>query len=113
MELSRRYLMNTVVKNWQIVTVFNKNEELGNVLFGTVVSDSTYRYVENDYVCSSAITHFNTNTNIIKTKTGSIYQLLGEGIGSEVQFNDFEKLRSGLSPQEINFIHERDNVYYH
>lgn len=54
------------------------------MLFGIVVSDSTCRFVENDYVCSSVIVKINSNERIVETKSGSIYHLEGAGIESDI-----------------------------
>lgn len=96
---------NTVVRDWQIVSVIGDNNELfGQVLWAIVIDDSTLRFSKNDYVCTSSIKSINTYTKLVKTVSGSIYQLVGEGSTAEVQFKFHELLRMGHSPQEINVL---------
>jgi len=105
--------MNTVVKNWQIVAIIGHERELGRVLYGTIVDDSSCRFQVGDYVTTSSIEKFNSDGTLLQTKTGSIYQLVGGGCISEIKFEDFEMLRAGLSPQEISFVREYNNSYFH
>jgi len=94
--------MNTVVKDWQIVSILSDDELVGQVLYATVIDDSTLRFYKDDYVCTSAIQSINTYTRIVTTASGSIYQLVGEGKRSEIDFKFHELLRLGHSPEEIN-----------
>lgn len=96
--------MITVIKDWQVVTIFENNQPIGRVIYATVVDDSTFRFTPGDYLCTSQITEVNIATRFIKTASGSIYQPLGEGKKSSIEFADFELLRSGFSPQEINTL---------
>lgn len=105
--------MNTVVKNWQIVAILGHEGELGRVLYGTVVHDSSCRFNAGDYVTTSSIEKFNSDGTLLQTKSGSTYQLLGGGCMSEIKFEDFEMLRAGLSPQEIKFVREYNISYFH
>ncbi|WP_105175155.1 hypothetical protein [Pseudoalteromonas sp. T1lg122] len=100
--------MGTILKDWQLVSILDDDRELAVVLFGIVVSDSTCRFVENDYVCSSVIVKINSDARIVETKSGSIYHLEGVGIKAGVQYQDFEMLRNGYSPQEISLISSRN-----
>lgn len=93
--------MNTVVSNWQIVSIFEKGEHVGDVLWAICVDDMTCRFHRGDYICTSQIIKVNVDTDIVKTASGSIYQLLGQGTHSSINFDDFELLRNGFSPQEI------------
>ena len=96
-------MSNTVVRDWQIVSVIGENNEfIGQVLWAIVIDDSTLRFSKIDYVCTSSIESVNTYTKIVKTVSGSIYQLVGEGMTAEVQFRFHELLRMGHSPQEIH-----------
>lgn len=96
--------MLTVIKDWQIVSVIENGKEIGQVIYATVVDDSTCRFNEGDYVCTSKITKIDTYTHLIKTTNGSLYQPLGNGTKSTVQFKDYELLRNGYNPQEIAAI---------
>ncbi len=46
--------MNTIVKDWQIVSVLDKGDLVGDVLWGICVDDSTYRFFKGDYICTSS-----------------------------------------------------------
>ena len=48
--------MNTVVKDWIIVSVLDKEQLIGEVLYGTVIDDMTCRFASGDYV--DPVTHF-------------------------------------------------------
>jgi hypothetical protein len=48
--------MNTVITDWFVVSVYDENLLIGIVLYGTVINDSSCRYLKGDYVCISAIT---------------------------------------------------------
>ncbi|MDO6834249.1 hypothetical protein Q4596_01370 [Pseudoalteromonas carrageenovora] len=96
--------MNTIVKDWQIVSVLDKGELVGDVLWGICVDDSTYRFSKGDYICTSLIVK--TNEQLIKTVNGSTYQTLGEGTRCQVLLKDFELLRHGFSPQQIEKLNQ-------
>lgn len=96
--------METFLKDWQLVSILDNDRELAVVLFGIVVLDSTCRFAENDYVCSSVIVKINSNARIVETKSGSIYHLEGDGTKAGIQHQDFEMLRNGYSPQEITLL---------
>lgn len=93
--------MNTVVKNWQIVAVYEGKERIGDVLYATVVDDSTIRFCKGDYVTTSKIESFNHYNQLLNTASGNVYQLLGTGCKANIDFSDFELLRQGFSPQQI------------
>lgn len=94
--------MNTVVSDWQIVTVIDeKDQSVGDVLFCTCIEDTRNRFQPGDYICTSRITHFNTYTCLIKTATGSLYQVLGDGKRSTIELRYFPLLRQGFSPEQI------------
>jgi hypothetical protein len=105
--------MNTVVANWKIVSVIDGEGLVGKVLWGTCVYDNTCRFVSGDYICTSQINEINSNTCLIKTASGSVYQILGEGSNAEVQFKDFELLRNGFSPEQITQLNLAPNGIFH
>jgi hypothetical protein len=87
--------LKTVVKNWSLVTIDDFQ-----ILYGVVVSDNTSRYQENDYVCTSRIIEL--KNNVVITKSGSVYMLIGDGneyMGSYLQLME---LISGISPEDLN-----------
>ncbi len=47
--------MNTTVKNWYIVAVMDGEQLVGEVLYGTVQEDQTFRFYGGDYVTTSRI----------------------------------------------------------
>ncbi|GEA07517.1 hypothetical protein KUL42_22780 [Alteromonas sp. KUL42] len=71
--------MNTILSNWQVVTIIEGEHKIGKVLWGICVDDMTCRFSAGDYVCTSRITDFNSYTKLVKTTSGSLYQILGEG----------------------------------
>ena len=93
-------LMNTVLKDWCLVDVNDDGILIGSVLWGIVVDDSSIRFLVNDYVCTSRITK--VYQQLITTSSNSLYQLIGEGSHTCIEFKDFELLRSGFNPQQIN-----------
>lgn len=105
--------MNTIIKNWQIVSIFDGSIFIGRVLWGIVVDDMSCRFVANDYVCTSKITSVNFDTKIVITHSGSMYQIIEAGIESTIDLKDFELLRNGLSPQQINAFGINSSKLHH
>lgn len=104
-------LMNTIVKDWQIVSVLDKGNLVGDVLWGICVDDSTCRFFKGDYICTSRIVK--TNEQLIETFSGSIYQTLGEGTRCQILLKDFELLRHGFSPQQIEELNQARHNQLH
>ncbi len=104
--------MNTVISDWSIVSVIDDNAlKIGDVLWGIVVDDSSCRFLKNDYVCSPKIVKvFN---QLVTTSSGSIYQVLGNGIDSEILFSEFELLRHGFSPKQIKDLRLSSGLKIH
>ena len=103
--VSGKHFMNTVVSDWQIVTVIDeKGQSVGDVLFCTCLEDTRNRFQPGHYICTSLITHFNTYSCLIKTVTGSLYQVLGDGKRSTIELRYFPLLRQGFSPEQINLF---------
>ncbi len=51
--------MNTVLKDWHIVSILENGELVGKVLWGICVEDETLRFNAGDYVCKRpAVTSF-------------------------------------------------------
>ena len=103
--------MNTIVKDWIIVSVLDDEQLIGEVLYGTVIDDMTCRFASGDYVSTSQI--MNIDSSLITTATGSLYQVLGKGRMAIVDFDDFELLRNGFSPEMINQLNLAPNDYFH
>lgn len=96
--------MNTVVKNWFIVSVLDGDNLIGEVLYGIVIDDMTCRFATGDYVSTSQI--MNIDSTLITTATGSLYQVLGKGRRAIVDFDDFELLRNGFAPEHIKALNQ-------
>ena len=95
--------MNTDVKNWHIVSISEGEELNGKILWGICV----------DYISTSKIVEISPHNQLIKTASGSLYQVIGEGQKSQVQMKDFELLRHGLSPKEITQLNLAPNDFFH
>lgn len=106
-------LMNTIVKNWQIVSIVDGQELVGRVLWAIVIDDTTCRFKENEYVCTSSIKSISIERQLIFTESGSVYQIIGDGVEAEVEFCNFELLRNGFSPEQINQLKLAPNDYLH
>ena len=105
--------MNTIVKDWQIVTIVSENQIIGKVLYAIVVEDMYKRYKAGDYVTTSKIINISTDTQLIRTNSGSIYQVIGSGKKATIDLNELPLLRKGYSPDEISsFIACSDSVVH-
>jgi hypothetical protein len=93
--------MNTIIKDWNIVSIIDENKAVGNVLWGIVIDDSSCRFLRGDYVCSSNIINVNQCNHLITTNSGSLYQLIGDGSRISIYSDEFELLRCGFSPKQI------------
>ncbi|MCG7543542.1 hypothetical protein MHM93_05020 [Pseudoalteromonas sp. MM17-2] len=96
--------MDTIVCDWQIVTVKEDNHNIGKVLWGICVEDTSFRFGKGDYICTSKLVEIKPKKNLIKTVSGSIYKVVGEGKKATVELCDFELLRSGFSPEQIETL---------
>ena len=96
--------MNTVLKDWHIVSILENGELVGKVLWGICVEDETFRFDAGDYVCSSKIVEIIPAAKLVKTIKGSAYLLEGDGTTTDVNVEDFELLRQGFSPDEIHRV---------
>lgn len=105
--------MKTIVKDWRIVSIFDGKEMIGKILWGICVDDMTYRFAKNSYISTSSIVKISPNNQLIKTASGSLYQVIGEGKKAEVQMRDFQLLRHGFSPEQINQLNLAPNDYFH
>ncbi|CAM4439373.1 hypothetical protein [Pseudoalteromonas maricaloris] len=92
--------MDTIVCDWQIVTV----KDNGQVLWGICVEDKSFRFGNGDYICTSKLVEIKPKKNLIKTASGSIYKVVGDGKKAIVELCDFELLRNGFNPQQIKAL---------
>lgn len=105
--------MNTIVKDWHIVSISDCEEMIGKILWGVCVEDLTYRFATNYYISTSKIVEISPNNQLIKTTSGSLYQVIGEGKKAEVQMRDFQLLHHGFSPEQITQLNLAPNDYFY
>lgn len=105
--------MNTIVTDWYIVLVMKGKDRIGEVIWGTIVDDMTCRFSTGDYLCTSGIVKINSSNQLITTSSGSLYQVIGKGRKAVIDFDDFELLRNGFSPEMINQLNLTPNDYFH
>lgn len=103
--------MSTSVRNWHIVSIFNRNQLVGRVLWGICTHDLTCRFTVGDYICTSNIVEIRPKEYTVTTYSGNIYLVEGDGKKSEIQIQEFELLRRGISPDEIYFLKKTANKY--
>jgi hypothetical protein len=101
--------MSTIVTDWQIVSIIDNGKLLGKVLWGICVEDMTCSFEAGDYICTSKIIEIIPGERLIKTYSGSSYQVQGDGTEAEIQVGDFELLRQGFSPDEVNLLNLAPN----
>jgi len=92
--------MKTIVRNWALITIVDELSPF-KVLWAVVVSDNVRnRFKESDYLCSSRILYI--EDNLVRTHTGSCYELIGEGSEYVASYVQLISLIGGLSPDELN-----------
>jgi len=96
--------MDTIVCDWQIVTVKDEEYNIGKVLWGICVEDNSFRFAKGVYICTSRLVEIKPKKNLIKTASGSIYKVVGDGKKATVELCDFELLRNGFSPLQIETL---------
>jgi len=93
--------MQTTVRDWYIIKVFDDNgTRIGQLLWGFIVDDLTGRFSPGDYVCTSSIE--DVSNNVILTAKGSQYITEGTGKEFEALFSEIELLRRGYSPAQVS-----------
>ncbi len=90
-----------------------RKDRIGEVIWGTIVDDMTCRFATGDYLCTSAIVKFNASNRLITTSSGSLYQVIGNGKKAIIDFDDFELLRNGFSPQQIRALNSSLSLLAH
>ena len=96
-------IMNTVVKNWHIVSISEGEELIGKILWGICV----------DCITTSKIVEISPHNKLIKTASGRLYQVIGEGQKSQLQMKDFDLLRHGFSPKQNTQLNLAPNDFFH
>jgi hypothetical protein len=94
--------METIIENWQLVTVLEGEHSIGKVLWGICVEDMSFRFTKGDYICTSKLVEINPKEGLLKTASGSIYKVVGRGGKASIDYRDFELLRNGFSPEQIH-----------
>jgi hypothetical protein len=105
--------MNTIITDWILVSVIDNKKPIGKVLYGIVIDDMSCRFLKGDSVWSSIIKDINLDNQLIKTQSGSLYQVLGRGKKAEIQIEEFELLRQGFSPDQIVAIRQSPKLKIH
>lgn len=93
--------MDVQIKDWYVIKTFCDNELLAENLWGIVVQDKTGRFQPQDYICTSPIQEFNQKANSFKTKSGTIYVVIGDGKTVRANIKEFMLLKQGVSPLEL------------
>ena len=93
--------MNTIIKDWVIVSIIDNKKSIGKVLWGIVIDDMSCRFLRGDYVCSTMITNINIDSQLIKTQSGSLYQILGHGGQAKIKREEHDLLRQGFNLAQI------------
>ena len=97
--------MVTSVINWHVVTLIGTEngifKGLGKVLWAIVIVDDLGRYMAGDYLCTSLIMEINPDYKTLITRSGNVYELIGDGRLSEIPIESFSLLAGGMSPDEI------------
>lgn len=109
----RDNFMNTVLRDWFFVSIFEAENFVGNVLWGYVVDDSTCRFLKDDFVCTSNIVHINKSNQLITTNSGSLYQIIEKGLRSKIYYEEFELLRNGFSPPQVEALRMSPTLKIH
>jgi hypothetical protein len=105
--------MNTTVKDWYIVAVMDGEQLVGEVLYGTVANDQTFRFYEGDYVTTSRIVSMDVKAQQVITASSSYYALKGSGKQAVIDLEDFELLRHGFSPEQIRVLNSSSPLLAH
>tara|TARA_R110002167_G_scaffold82498_5_gene225112 strand:+ start:5347 stop:5640 length:294 start_codon:yes stop_codon:yes gene_type:complete len=89
----------TVVKNWALVSIADDLSPF-KILWAIIENDDyRNRYKSGDFVCSSRVLYI--EDNIVRTHTGSFYELTGHGAEYTASYADLIKLIEGHSPAEL------------
>lgn len=105
--------MNTVISDWWIVSIIDNDITVGKILWGTVIEDMSCRFLKGDYVCSTMIVVININNQLIKTQSGSLYQILGDGKRAKVKMEEYDLLLQGFNPEQIIAIRSSAKLKVH
>ncbi|MBA6288576.1 hypothetical protein [Colwellia sp. MB3u-4] len=96
--------MNTVIRDWFLVSVFDASDLVERVLCGYVIYDARSHYLKDDFICTSNIIHINSSNQLITTDSGNLYQTIEKGRHSKIYLEEFELLRIGFNPLQIEAL---------
>ena len=105
--------MNTVICDWWIVSIIGNDITVGKILWGTVIDDMSCRFLKGDYISSSVITDINSDSQLVKTQTGSLYQIVGNGKHAKIKMEEHELLRQGFNPAQIIALRASSKLKVH
>jgi hypothetical protein len=105
--------MNTVICDWWIVSIIDNDITVGKILWGIVIDDMSCQFLKGDYVCSSMITDINIDSQLVKTQSGSLYQILGKGKREKIKMEEHELLLQGFNPEQIITIRPSAKLKVH
>ena len=97
--------MVALIENWYLVHLYGDedgtdlSEWWGRVLWGHVLMDASGKFEPGQFVCSSPVVKFIPPS--VKTRSGVIYSLHGQGERVDLPFKYFHKLRNGISPAKL------------
>jgi len=100
--------MQTTVRDWYIIKIFDNNARVGQLLWGFIVDDPTGRFSPGDYVCTSSIEEI--SKNVIITAKGSQYITEGTGKEFKALFSEIELLRRGYSPSQVTRLRNNTDI---
>jgi hypothetical protein len=105
--------MNTIIKDWVIVSIIDNKKAIGKVLWGIVIDDMSCRFLRGDHVCSTMITNINIESQLIKTRCGNLYQILGNGRRAKIKMEEHELLRQGFNIAQIIVLRASSKLKVH
>jgi hypothetical protein len=89
--------LKTIVKNWAVVNIKDDLSPF-KIIWG--IAEESGRFISGDYICSSRILYI--EDNIVRTHTGSLYELSGPGAEYLASYSDLLQMMEGHSPAELN-----------
>lgn len=89
--------MKTIVKDWYLVTIDDFQ-----IIWAGIVTSS--RFNPGDFVCTSRVVSFDGSQAV--TKSGNVYELIGQGVEYTASYKQLVLLRAGKNPVELNLNHK-------
>ncbi|MFT6908443.1 MAG: hypothetical protein ACJAS1_005144 [Oleiphilaceae bacterium] len=93
-------MVKTKVKNWAVVHIKDDLSPF-RILWAIIKHDERISSLKSgDYLCSSRVLYI--KDNIVRTHTGSAYELVGLGAEYSASYGELIQLMEGHSPTELN-----------